>query len=96
MEPLMATRTPSPPELPPAVSLRFCRFNVRPKRLFALSRDASICGIFVLAKMTTPSESRRSMNGAFLDAGLRASAAMPMLELTPWMLKESLTETGMP
>ena len=94
--PLMRTRAPSPPELPPGVTLLFAGFKVRPKTLFMLSRAPSVCGTFVLAMMMAPRDSNISTSGAFCSAGLKDRAAMPMLLSIDAILKVSFTEMGRP
>jgi hypothetical protein len=45
---------PSPPELPPAVSLLFFGFKVYPMILLTVSPDISVCGTLVLQYSTAP------------------------------------------
>ncbi|CAH0053869.1 unnamed protein product [Clonostachys solani] len=89
-EPLMATMTPSPPELPPAVHNRLTGFIVLPKTLLTLSRLESVCGTLVLATTTAPNDNRRSTRG------LKHKDAKPVELSTPLMSKVSLTLTGKP
>lgn len=96
MDPRIATRTPSPPELPPGVSVGLKGLSVRPKTWFTLSSSPSVCGMLVLAIMTAPKERRSWTRDASLEAGLEHSAVTPRDESTPVMLKLSFTEMGRP
>src|SRR4051794_36319091 len=96
IHPFIATMTPSPPELPPAVIRRLMGFIVRPKTLLFESSAASVCGTLVLAMMTQPKLKRRSTSVELDVAGLKHKDARPREESTPMILNESLTVIGSP
>jgi hypothetical protein len=52
--PSAASSAPSPPEEPPGVWAADHGLHVRPQRGLQLSKARSVCGTFVLAKMTAP------------------------------------------
>jgi hypothetical protein len=52
--PSTASSAPSPPEEPPAVCAVDHGLHVRPQSGFALSKESSVCGTFVLAMMMAP------------------------------------------
>jgi hypothetical protein len=53
-QPFMATKAPSPPELPPAPRFRLYGLRVRPQRLLTVSKTIPVWGMAVLQKKTAP------------------------------------------
>lgn len=96
IDPRMASRAPSPPELPPAVTAVLRGLMVRPKTLLCESSAMSVCGTFVLQYKTAPALSRQSTKTAFSVAGLKARLAIPMDASYPRTLKVSLSDMGTP
>lgn len=58
-EPLSASSAPSPPDAPPAVSIRLKGFTVDPIMLFVVSPMSILIGTFVLTMMIAPACLRR-------------------------------------